>query len=345
MAEIHINQDDLRFIIESYSKEDETFLLKSFVKLNNKITCKFFLSKADCTINLFLKKNSVKIMPIGKNIDISKRLIEYIESKGFSAKTQTNQFVFPCADTIIKRLVEYTDNECQGIIRLEQNGNTYKFIGYNGDTLTFNFYPQSNKAMIQGRPFHAYSIVVSFLSELPDFTLDQIIEINNGFVNMNTPISAIREIMEVKLGKAYDYLDEALLKSISGSLTLLRQTAKCEDYTGCVTGIFKALEGFLKKLLAQKYSYKLVKSNTFRMFYRQKGGPSQIDQDSKIPSDAKSHLNNLYSIYSNKRNVYLHSTINPSQTRIIPTLKEADDLASDILFAITDSYATFSNKN
>lgn len=344
MSEIHINQDDLRFIIESYSKEDSTFLLKSYVKSDNKITCKFFLDRKDCTIILYLKKNTVKIMPTGKNVETAKKLIKHIEMKGFSTDSEANQFVFPCTETIVNRLVEYLDNECNDLVRCEKAGNTYRFIGYNSDTLTFNFYPQTNKAMIQGKPFHAYSIVVSFLSELPDFTLEQIIDINNGFINMNTPCSAIRESMEVKLGLAYNYLDEALLKSISGSLTLLKQTAICEDYTGCVTGIFKALEGYLKKLLVQKYSYKITKAKTFIMFYRPNGSANQIDQDNKISNEVKVELNRLYKIYSNKRNVYLHSTIDPSQTRIIQNLKEADDLANDILTKIKDSYIIVVNK-
>jgi hypothetical protein len=56
----------------------------------------------------------------------------------------------------------------------------------------------------------------------------------------------------------------------------------------------------------------------------------------------KKELNKLYSMYANKRNVYLHSTINPSQTRIIETLKEAQDLSDQILQAINDSYLIIS---
>lgn len=128
------------------------------------------------------------------------------------------------------------------------------------------------------------------------------------------------------------------IKSISGSLTLLKQRSICEDYTGCITGEFKAVEGYLKKLLSQKYIYKLEKKNTFSMFFREKGNPSIIDLDKQIPNAARNELNKLYSIYANKRNVYLHSTVDPSHTRIIETLKEAQDLSDEILLAIRDSY-------
>ncbi len=343
MSEIHINKDDIKSIVESYVRENSTFVIKSFVDNDIKKTCCCFINGKECKIIFYIKKNSVRIQPVGKNIDECNLLIKFIKSKGFSTNVAVNQFVFSCAKEIVDNLVKYVTDECHGLLTYTQNGNLYKFTGYNGDVLTFTFYPQTNKAMIQGRPFHAYSIVVSYLSGLSEFSFDQIVEINNAFVQMNTPSSSIRNEMQSKLGDAYSYLDEALIKSISGSLTLLKQKAICEDYTGCVTGDFKALEGYLKKILSQKYSYRLEKKNTFSMFHRDRRNPSRIDLDVNITKDAKEELNKLYALYSNKRNVYLHSTVDPSQTRIIETLKEAQDLSDEILQTIKYSYPTIFN--
>lgn len=157
---------------------------------------------------------------------------------------------------------------------------------------------------------------------------------------MNTPASVIRAEMQNKLGSVYNYLDEALLKSISASLALLRQQNSYEDYTGHLTGDFKALEGYLKKLLVQKYSYKLTRSNTFGMFYVDKvTHNAQIDQNSAISKQCQIELKRLYSIYSNKRNVYLHATVDPSLAPIISTLTEAISLSDEILKAISESYS------
>jgi hypothetical protein len=345
MAEIHINKEDIKSIVESYKSENSTFAIKSFIDNDSKKTCQCFINGKECKFDIYIKKKSVKIIPIGKNIDECNLLIEFIESKGFSTDVAVCQYIFSCTKAIVDELVEYVRDECNGIVtcRQIQNKNIYKFIGYNGDELTFTFYPQTDKAMIQGKPFHAYSIVVSYLSGLSEFTFDQIVDINNAFVKMNTPSASIRNYMQCKLENAYLFLDEALLKSISGSLTLLKQKACSEDYTGCVTGVFKALEGYLKKVLTQKYNYSFEKRNTFIMFHRGKGKPSKIDLDVKIHNNAKRELNKLYSMYSNKRNVYLHSTVDPSQTRIIETLKEAEDLSNEILQTINDSYPIISN--
>ena len=81
------------------------------------------------------------------------------------------------------------------------------------------------------------------------------------------------------------------------------------------------------------------------MFYKEKGTPSEIDLDNNLSEDEKDALNKLYAIYSDKRNVYLHSTVDPSQMRIIEKISEARDLADEILNEIENSYNVFfSNK-
>ena len=338
MAEIHINKDDINSIVESYSTIDNTFVIKSFSGADNKKTCKFYIEGKECKVIFYIKKKSVNIVPIGNNIEECSKLIEFIASKGFSTNAKVKQFVFSCTKSIIDNLIAYIEDECHGLVSLIQNNNIYKFIGYNSDELTFTFYPTTNKAMIQGKPFHTYSIIVSYLSSLDEYSFEEIVEINNAFTDMNTPSDSIRNLMKTKLENAYTYLDEALLKSISGSLTMLKQKESSEDYTGCVTGEFKALEGYLKKILTKKYKYKLTRNKTFKMFYKSNGNSSDIELDQNIDEPSKKQLNNLYSMYSNKRNVYLHSTIDPSQTRIMSTLKEAKDLSEEILNIINNSY-------
>ena len=125
---------------------------------------------------------------------------------------------------------------------------------------------------------------------------------------------------------------------------MLEQNDYSEDYTGHITGIFKALEGYLKKVLSKEFNYKIKKKQSFSMFYKDKGNKSEIDLDNNLTQDEKDALNRLYSIYSDKRNVYLHSTVDPSQMRIIEKISEARNLADEILNKIESSYDVFFNK-
>ena len=57
-----------------------------------------------------------------------------------------------------------------------------------------------------------------------------------------------------------------------------------------------------------------------------------------MSENEKEELNKLYSLYCDKRNVYMHSATDSKQTAIIPKLKDAKNLADEILETIKDSY-------
>ncbi|MGL5434983.1 MAG: hypothetical protein ACRDBO_06225 [Lachnospiraceae bacterium] len=339
MAEILINKNDIETIIRSYKNEDDSFTVKSFSGNESKKRCVFFLNGKDGMIDIFIKKKGVKLLPVGKNINESNVLIEYISKRGFSTNVETKQFVFSCTIQIVNSLVKFIDEECVGVVECLVTNNIYRFVGYNSDTVTFTFYPTTNKAMIQGKPFQAFGIITTFLAGLTEFSYEEIIDLNNAFIDINTPASAIRLELQNRLGDSYSYLDEALIKSISGSLTLLHQRVSSEDYTGFLAGCFKGLEGYLLKTLTQKYNYKIDRKNKFSMFYVDKNtGISDIDNNSVIPTACKIELKKIYSILQNKRNVYLHATVNTTQTRVLESLAETRNIAEDILVSMRDSF-------
>ncbi|HJJ17905.1 MAG TPA: hypothetical protein OIM61_01275 [Clostridiaceae bacterium] len=341
MAEICINENDIKPLIESYKKVNNSFNLYSFSELKgNKMVCKFFIDKQECRIDIWIKKNSVKIMP-AKNPDYANKLIEYITKKTQNSNVQGTQVVFKFNKSMLDYLLSKIDDEFCGLITYTKNDNIIRFKGYNGDVVTFTYYENKVKAMIQAKPLVTFGIIVNILTEITDISIDEIIDINKTLVNVNMPTDKIREKMKNVLKNSYTYLDEAVLKSISGSIILLQQNNYSEDYTGHVTGVFKALEGYLKKVLNKKYNYIIKKKQSFSMFYKDKGNPSKIDSDINLTQDEKDTLNKLYTIYSDKRNVYLHSTVDPSQMRIIEKISEARDLADEILNEIENSYNVF----
>lgn len=341
MAEININKNDLEDIIKLYKKENNSFVFKSFTGSEDKKICTFVMNKKECKIQLFIKKKgTINILPMGNNKEESNMLIQYIAAKGFSTDVETKQFTFKCKKDNVEALIEYVRNECTGLVECNQyKDNIFKFTGYNGDVVTLNYYPTTEKAMIQGRPFSAFSIIATFLSTLPDFSFEEIVNLNNTFIDANTPSTIIRDEIKDRLGDdAYKYMSEALIKSISGSLSLLRQNCFCEDYKSCLAGVFVALEGFLKEILVNKYNYQLKPKSPFYMFEKDKlTGMCKI-KNNTITQDEKDELNKLYSLYCDKRNVYMHSAVDSKQTAIIPKLKDAKSLADEILKAIKDSY-------
>lgn len=338
--EVYINPNDIEMILELYKSKDNTFIIKSFSKKGVRRRCNFYINGQECTIDFFIKKDGkVRIQPVGKNTEYTTDLLDYFKTKTMNANVETKTCTINCEETVVNNLIEYIKEDCSQLVNVVQNNNIIKFEGYNGDTVTCTFYKTRSKLMIQAKPLYTFSLIVSYLSQFDTIKIDDIINITNSMSGQNLSREVIRNDMKKILVKSYSYLDEALKKSISGSLILLKRKEYSEDYTGYITGEFKALEGYLKKILTQKYNYAFERNKpNFLMFAKNSQGKSAIDMDSRMSDDEKNALNSLYKIYKNKRNVYLHGKIDPSQTRVIENLSEAQSLSNEILTAIEDSY-------
>ena len=341
MAEIHINPENIQLIIKDYEARNQDFVLRNFAGDTKKKICTFYVAGMECRVNFFIKKNTVKVMPVGNNIEAAKPFITFIKSKGFSASEMTKTVTIKCSKEILDSLIAYIGESFEGVIAYEKStDNIYKFIGFNRDYLTFTFYPATKSAMLQGRPFFVFNVIATFFSELDAFSFEEIIKFSNDMTGDTTSHSATRDLITSKLSESSAYLGEALLKSISGALSQQNQTLALEDYTGCLTGIFKALEGYLKKVLTTKFGYTLQKNASFSMF-KQDSGKHEIESNSAISQKAKEHLIVLYKLYKHKRNVYLHATVDPTFTPIIENKKEAIEISDEILTAIEKSYKIF----
>ncbi len=341
--EIYINVDDIEMYIKKYINSKKDLVFKNYIKILNKdeYLCSFFLKGIESKVRFYHKKNkgTVKMIPVGKEKDASGDLIMYISQQGYNIKgIKPEQITIKCSQEILNNLVEYINEELFDKVKVEFYNNRIKFIGYNNDHVNIIYYSTVNKILIQGRPFEVYSIIVTYLASLETVTLDDVVELNNIFSqNECLKSNDIREKMKYLLTNSYKYMDEALLKSLSGSLSSLEIIKNSEDYTGCVTGAFKMLEGYLTKILIEKYNYNMKTKTKFSMFYIKPGDDSEINK-SPIPKCEKDQLNILYKIYSNKRNVFLHSDIDVKVTRIISTWDEANDIVQEIIEQIEESY-------
>lgn len=340
--EVYMNPKDIEMLIELYNERNENFVLKSFIDNKTPARCICYVDGQECMIDFYIKKDGkIKIMPVGKNVHAANKLITFIKENTLDASIDSQTCVIECEQTIFENLIEYFENDCKELVSIVKNDKNVKFKGYNGDMVTCAYYTKSSKLVIQAKPLATFGLIITFLSQLDVIDMDNIIEVTNVVSNQKISQEAIREEMKRILKKSYDYLDEALRKSIAGSLILLKRKDYSEDYSGYLTGEFKALEGYLKKVLTQKFEYKFDRKSSFSMFYKDDSRLSAIDKDANISSTEKDALNKLYRIYQNKRNVYLHSTIDPSQTKVVENICEVQELSSQILTTIEETYNLF----
>lgn len=340
--EILINKNDLKTLINEFKNEEQNFTIISFSDGEPKKRLEFYLDGKKGTIDFHIKKKSINMVLVGnKNQNECKKVMNYIADRGFKIdNAPSKQFSIRFSKMILDSLLQYIDTEMENSISYLINGNVIKFIGYNNDEVTLTFWEHKNKALIQGRPFYTYNIIISYLSSLDYYNLDEVVKISSDISNQDISSKIIEAEMKQKLGNAYNYLGIAMQKCISTSLTLLKSNLVVADYSCYLTGIFRGLEGYLKKILSEEYNYTIERNNTFGMFYI-RNGFSEIDDDITIANDCKNELKKLHNLYSDKRNVYLHSNINPDLTAIIEINEDAKNLAEDILSAIKISFDIF----
>ena len=343
MAEIIINKDRVDSIIRNYSKENKTFIIKSIIPKPNETTYKFYLNHHECCIKVYYKERTVKIIPIGKNIEFTNLLINYIISFGANSDIDTYQIVLNISEKEKNGLYDYLDDNFKNFISFERKNNVVRLKALNGEWATINEYP--NKIMIQAKPLVIFGIIITYISENTELNVEMILQ-NLSTKNGKTTYIPIADELKKRLGHIYEIIEETSRKTLSSSIQMLRifkaSNIILEDYTGCLTGAFKFLESYLKKVLL-KFGYEFTKKGKksgFYMFNKNENGQTVIEcREKNISKRQQEFLVNLFRIFSNKRNVYLHGSFIPDQTAIISDINEAEDICNDIIDSVVSSYS------
>lgn len=344
MAELLMNENDIEKLIKSYSTVDNTFVYINGYKENlTKYVFSFYISSKDCTLNVFIKKGSCNVLPCGNNKEECNKLIDYLKTKCLDANVKPVQYSIECKREYSSNLLTYLKEEKLATINEKRNKDQYDLIGYAGDIVHYNIF--ENKLVIQGRALYVFGIIVNYLSSYIDVS-----KLLNKNIDTNQPYSTHQKLMEdevrTRINDAYDYVDDNLRKSLISSYKMIdlcnNSTLHFEDYTGLLTGAFKMLEGYLKKVLLEKYGYINDPKAPFKMFHVEKTTKKcDIDSNSNLSSDEKYHLKKLYKLFSLKRNTFSHGSGVVGDTQIISNFSVAKDILSDILDEINESYKIF----
>lgn len=346
MAELLINKNDIENLIKSYKNVNSTFtFISSFVSGEN-ITFRFYIDCKECTLIAYFKKGGCNVVATGKNIDECNKLINYLCDKCVRADVKPRDIILNCDKSISYELINYIKNEQLAIVeRIRLDEEKFRITGYGGDYLTISIY--NSTLYIQGKPLCVFGIILSFLDRYID--ISSVVKHNPKIEETyETHKKIIMEDLKDRLGEAYCLLDKTHVDSMLSSYRTLQlfkySIFKCDDYSGVLTGSFKALEGYIKKVLI-KLGYSIENIKSFSMFYKDRNTKkSQIDVDDRLSEIEKKTLYELYNIYSNKRNVYLHGSGIDGDTQLITNYLDALSIFNQIVDKIKTSYEVFSNK-
>lgn len=336
MSKILINVNNVKTLIDKFFTDNKEYVKLLYRECGNKIICKFYAFGKECEVDTYLKSNGINPTVTGKNKDFAIPLVKYLESYGIKDTESGKQIVIN-EISLLEDLIRYITENFNGKISIEQNDKVYVLKGFLNDKVTITL--NNKNFVIQGKPYYIFHIILNYLAEYSSLDFNGFINLTNTFSEITFQTNIIREQIKNILKNSYNYMEEAQLKSISSSFTFINKSIISEDFSGALTGVFKALEGYMKKLLSRKYGYTFNKTGAFIMFGKDKNtNKSQVDNDPNLSQDEKNCLNELYQCYTDKRNVYLHSTIDPSVMKIIEDYKEAEELRDEILETIERTY-------
>ena len=222
MASVLINRNDLPILIENYAKINSTFRILGVYQMKgnaNGFVYDFILNGKKCAIKVYYKQKETKILPDGKNIEQSNLLIDYIKEHSLNPNIATTQIVFPASSDFCENIKNYFTIIYPESIKIEVKNNNYIFVGYNQDRL--NIHQYKDKVMIQGKPLYVFGLVINYIAENSDIELEQFSNLMCENLDVNMPFAAVRERMEILLGKSYEYIDEAIRKTLSSSIVKL----------------------------------------------------------------------------------------------------------------------------
>ena len=347
MSEIIINKEEIDGIIHGYSKQDKTFIIKNIIPKVYETTYNFCLDHCDCSLKVYYKKRTVRLMPIGKNIEVTNKLIKYIESFGANSKIDTYQIVLNIDDDIKNNLYKYLEENFNNFINISKDNNVVKLNATNGEWATINEY--NNKIMIQSKPLIIFGIILTYISENTDLNMESVLQ--NLSKNNSGKYIPVADEIKRRMSSIYSKIDTTLIKTLSSSLQMLRvfksSNVILEDYTGCLVGAFKFLESHLKNILKKLgYEFKLKgKKRGFYMFDYDSNGQTILEiGDRDISEQKQKYVIELYKIFNNKRNVYLHGSFIPDQTAIISNISDAEDICDEIIEKVVSSYIPLMEK-
>lgn len=344
MAELLMNENDIEKLVKSYADVDNTFVYKNGYKATQiKYVFNFYIDSKECILNVFIKKGSCNIMPCGNNKEECNKLIDYLKTKCIDANVKSETYSIECKREYSSNLLIYLKEEKLVNVKEKKNKDQYELIGYAGDIVHYSIFDK--KLVIQGRALCVFGIIINYLSNYIDVS-----KLMNKNIDTNKPYLTHKKLIEKevrsKINDAYDFVDDNLKSSLISSYKMIdmcnNSTLQFEDYTGLLTGAFKMLEGYLKKVLYEKYGLINDPKVPFKMFYVDKTTKKcDIDNNTNLSTDEKKHLKKLYKLFSLKRNPYLHGSGVVGDTLIITDFNEAKDILKSILDEINESYNIF----
>lgn len=288
------------------------------------------------------------LRPTGSNFENAAKLKEAVELKGYKTTSEQKQYTMFVGEDWIEKTVQYLSGLCDGNVeKYEEEGHDrYVFVSDIGDKLTLHVY-SNHRIMVQGKPLYLYNEFLSYVSYSPKVEMNDIIKATNEFVDTNTDVDEARNKMSKMMPVAYaGTVDPVIWKLFSPSVTLCDDGKELEDYSCFTFPSLRALEGYLKYLLAEK-NIVIDEAHNFGTVFNKgsNGRATVIQKHVKDIADADyvEALEDVYNYFKENRHVIFHVNQILIDTKVIEDKQEAISIINDVAALIERTYKKIIN--
>lgn len=283
------------------------------------------------------------LRPTGANIENATKLKAAVELRGYRATAEQKQYTMFVGEDWVEKTVQYLSGLCEGNVeKYEEEGHDrYVFVSDIGDKLTLHTY-SNHRIMVQGKPLYLYNEFLSYVSYSPKVEVNDIIKATNEFIDTNTDVDEARNKMSEMMPVAYaGSVDPVIWKLFSPSVTLINIEKDMEDYSCFTFPALRALEGYLKYLLAEK-NIVIDEAHNFGTVFNKDSNDKAIVISKYVTdiadTDYVEALEEIYNYFKTNRHVIFHVDQILITTKVIENKQEATSIINDVAALIERTY-------
>lgn len=283
------------------------------------------------------------LRPTGANIENATKLKAAVELRGYRATAEQKQYTMFVGEDWVEKTVQYLSGLCEGNVeKYEEEGHDrYVFVSDIGDKLILHTY-SNHRIMVQGKPLYLYNEFLSYVSYSPKVEVNDIIKATNEFIDTNTDVDEARNKMSEMMPVAYaGSVDPVIWKLFSPSVTLSNIEKDMEDYSCFTFPALRALEGYLKYLLAEK-NIVIDEAHNFGTVFNKDSNDKAIVISKYVTdiadTDYVEALEEIYNYFKTNRHVIFHVDQILITTKVIENKQEATSIINDVAALIERTY-------
>lgn len=337
---IYIDRNEIVNIVTETLKEKwEDFKVSELYQVGNAMRCDITIEDRKSSIDFFFRKDgATSILVVGKNTEIAQYVKLALESNAdFSSNINTKSCSFKkvpteWADKLIQFLADnpkitFVKSDIEKPKHIE-----YALSSAYGDKITISTYPNKT-ILLQGKPAYIFSEAISFLSYCNNISTQNIIDGISCLHSVNVKIDDINSQLEFLLKNSYSKLDPVIIKLLSPSIALKKIFIELDDYSCFAFPALRALEAYIKWLLAQK---NITVENNFGGIF---SGYDLTSQVRAIINDPiyQSEVERVFKYFKDNRHVYFHTEQVLIDTALIQNRIEADSIINSVINLIETS--------